>query len=102
MTIYSQEAVIVARRLLAARAAILGGQLPTYPSAYEAIAYDAFHLAELVQALDEWRRRGGFDPYDLGRPEDGPEPDGPVNHGFYSPGDLERDRQVWPGIHPDF
>lgn len=27
---------------------------------YEA---DAQRLAELVQALDEWRRRGGFDPY---------------------------------------
>lgn len=22
-----------------------------------------FQLAELVAALDEWRRRGGFDPY---------------------------------------
>jgi hypothetical protein len=24
---------------------------------------DANRLAELVQALDEWRTRGGFDPY---------------------------------------
>lgn len=27
------------------------------------IARDALRLAELVQALDEWRRKGGFDPY---------------------------------------
>jgi hypothetical protein len=25
---------------------------------------DADRLAELVLALDEWRRRGGYDPYD--------------------------------------
>jgi len=25
---------------------------------------DAARLAELVLALDEWRRHGGFDPYD--------------------------------------
>lgn len=24
---------------------------------------EACELAELVQALDEWRRKGGFDPY---------------------------------------
>jgi hypothetical protein len=29
----------------------------------EETASDAERLAELVQALDEWRRNGGFDPY---------------------------------------
>ena len=27
------------------------------------VAEEAFRLAELVQALDEWRRKGGYDPY---------------------------------------
>lgn len=29
----------------------------------EAVADKAYRLAELVLALDEWRIKGGFDPY---------------------------------------
>lgn len=29
----------------------------------EAVADHANRLAELVEALDEWRTKGGFDPY---------------------------------------
>ena len=31
------------------------------------VAELANELAELVQALDEWRRKGGFDPYAVTR-----------------------------------
>lgn len=30
----------------------------------ECVAERGVELAELVQALDEWRLKGGFDPYD--------------------------------------
>lgn len=37
-------------------------------AAAETLGYEqesaAYELAELVQALDEWRLRGGFDPYE--------------------------------------
>jgi len=32
-------------------------------STTQAIAENGHALAELVLALDEWRRKGGFDPY---------------------------------------
>lgn len=31
--------------------------------AFQELAAMAKELAELVQALDEWRQKGGFDPY---------------------------------------
>lgn len=37
-------------------------------NAYDISSVDVIRLVELVQALDEWRRSGGFDPY-LAQPE---------------------------------
>lgn len=33
------------------------------PPDLEAMAHEAARLSELVLALDEWRKKGGFDPY---------------------------------------
>lgn len=55
------------RELAAEIKAIEGRQNPTSHDLrdedWPAIAECAIELAELVQALDEWRRKGGFDPY---------------------------------------
>lgn len=40
-----------------------------------------------------------FDPYP--DPDGPPERDFPGENPFYAPGDLERDKQIYPGIHPD-
>lgn len=43
-----------------------GGNIPQEfydDGSVDAMLDDAERLAELVVALDEWRRKGGFDPY---------------------------------------
>ena len=37
---------------------------------FESLADSGQRLAELVLALDEWRRKGGFDPYTTIKPEE--------------------------------
>lgn len=43
-----------------ARYILHNGECETWTEAFKA---DCLRLAELVVALDEWRRAGGFDPY---------------------------------------
>lgn len=60
---------ITEQRELAHDLAEYDGNLRDLPvSAIEEYHRDAARLAELVLALDEWRQRGGFDPYNPPRP----------------------------------
>jgi len=57
---------IVRQRQIAAEIQVIQDATPVpdghFP-AHAKLAELAIELAELVLALDEWRRRGGFDPY---------------------------------------
>jgi nitroreductase len=58
----------------------------------------ATELAELVQALDEWRLKGGFDPYADAESELLASMRAIVN---YNLADEERDYVVWRDENPD-
>lgn len=52
----------LAEQIEIAREVIAGGEREGSPDAQETVELSR-RLAELVLALDEWRRKGGFDPY---------------------------------------
>ncbi len=53
---------LAAQRRLAERIQHLSDR-EDYPERLGEVAAEAENLAELVLALDEWRKKGGFDPY---------------------------------------